>query len=84
VPLSLEAMRNASKPTRAPCTVWKIRRALDPADLEVLDAALADRDTYSNAAISRSLAALDLPHAVSDETISRHRRGRCSCESREA
>ena len=61
------------------CGVRKLRDQLDDADLAAFDDALGDVNMTA-AQLSRALTRIG--HRVADQTISRHRQGKCSCGAR--
>jgi len=76
VGLSLDEFVAASKPKRQACSVSLLFDALKPKDRAVLQGVLAD-PTVSHAAIESVLKRNG--HAVAQSTVSRHRRGECTC-----
>ena len=80
MPLTLDAFREEVK-NSAPgpkCGIYKVRKKLKKADDAALLAAIAD-EGITSMAISTVLKRNG--HSVSHYTITRHRRGECSCES---
>ena len=75
----LTEFRRFARPRRLPCSVKLVLRQLKPRDRKQLLAALAaDPELIGHSAISQWLAERDV--RVSGMTISRHRRGMCSCD----
>lgn len=62
---------------RRPCAVRTILEGLSESDQEILRAALADTDVWSNNGLSVSLSERGL--VISDGPIQKHRANRCTC-----
>lgn len=78
--LSLDQFSAASKPQRSRCAVTLLLSSLDPKDHAVLSGALAD-PSITASAIESVLKAQDPPVNLPQGTITRHRRGACTCGS---
>jgi hypothetical protein len=74
--LDLTDFTTASRPRRTVCTVARVLAALDPKDRDVVTAALANED-ITHSAIANVLQSAG--HDLKQGTVSRHRRGGCSC-----
>lgn len=61
------------------CPVGQALITLDPADVDALRAALADRATYSGPHIANVLARRG--YKIKDRAVARHRRGGCGCDA---
>lgn len=59
------------------CRVRTVKNELDKKDQDILDSCLADLDGWPAKTLSNALSARGL--SISDATISRHRKGLCSC-----
>jgi len=59
------------------CKIRTIKDQLDKKDQVILDAALADVSNWPAKTLSNALALRGL--TIADNTISRHRKGLCSC-----
>jgi len=60
-----------------PCAVRTILEGLSESDQEILRAALADLDVWSNNGLATSLSERGL--VISDGPIRKHRANRCTC-----
>ena len=74
-----DAIAAARKQPGGKCTVGKLRSTLTAADLQALDAALADPDVSSGQIIDGLRAE---GHEATRSPIDRHRRGECACGTR--
>ncbi len=74
--IKLDDLVRASRPRRSVCSVAKVLALLDAKDREVLDAAMTN-DAITHSAIAIVLTAEG--HDIQQGTISRHRRGVCTC-----
>lgn len=59
------------------CRIRTVKNELDKKDQEIIDAALADVDKWPAKTLSNALSAKGLK--VTDNSITRHRKGLCSC-----
>ncbi len=73
----LDEIRGEITPPGTRCAVARIADRLTPAEAADLEAAIADAETYTAAAIARALTARG--HRVSQGVIAHHRKGGCSC-----
>jgi hypothetical protein len=79
--LTADAFEQASQLKRAQCSLVTIYAALSPKDRRELEAAMArPPDVVTHAGIAKVLRAAG--HRIDGQTISRHRRGLCSCPER--
>lgn len=60
-----------------PCKTRRILESLDKSDRAILEAALADHESWSSGALSRALTERGI--LVKSDTLAIHRRGACSC-----
>ena len=63
-------------PTRN-CKTRAVLESLDKDDRKILEAALVDRDKWSNYGLAKALA--DRGIIIKGDTLGIHRRGECSC-----
>lgn len=75
--LSLDQFAKASRVKRPPCTVTLILAQLDPKDVALVTEALDNR-SITGKAIADVLS--NAGHPISQGSVTRHRRGDCSCE----
>jgi hypothetical protein len=59
------------------CKTRNVLESLDKDDRKILEAALADREKWSNYVLSKALA--DRGIIIKGDTLGIHRRGECSC-----
>ena len=59
------------------CKTRNVLESLEKDDRKILEAALADRDKWSNYGLSKALA--DRGIIIKGDTLGIHRRGECSC-----
>jgi len=59
------------------CKTRNVLESLDKDDRKILEAALADRDKWSNYGLSKALS--DRGIIIKGDTLAIHRRGECSC-----
>lgn len=71
-----DALRQETAPNKEKCQVALVRAQLNDTDLATLNMALAN-PKVSAAAIARALT--DIGHPTKQHTMTRHRRGDCSC-----
>lgn len=73
----LENLKIALQPRRYSCAVRSFWERLEPADQEILMAALSDPNVSHNA-LSKALRE-QANTSLADTSIARHRQGLCSC-----
>jgi hypothetical protein len=59
------------------CKTRTVLESLDKDDRKILEAALADREKWSNYGLSKALAERNI--IIKGDTLGIHRRGECSC-----
>ena len=60
-----------------PCKMGRIIAELDPEDRTILEAALADFNTWTGAGLTKAINERGLD--ITRETLHAHRTGRCAC-----
>lgn len=63
------------------CSVQRVLEHLDKKNAATLRAALANK-ALTSASLTRAIRKLELPIAIGNESVGRHRKGECACAPR--